>query len=99
VHLPNLQFQHAIGRSPFKRLANESPKTWTSWLGKHRKYGRQLLEQTKGSAHSHAKTLSPVLGSRLINIAQIRLGMGPSLDISHHQSAARDLMGQLDLRV
>ncbi|SRR5258708_6349740 len=48
--------------------------------GQHRKYGQSAFGADEGECRFPRKDIKPVLSSRLINIAQTRLDMGPSLD-------------------
>src|SRR5258706_9075267 len=48
--------------------------------GQHRKYGQSAFGADEGESRFPREDIKPVLSSRLFNIAQTRLGMGPSLD-------------------
>jgi hypothetical protein len=47
--------------------------------GQHRKYGQSAFGADEGESRFPREDIKPVLSSRLFNIAQTRLDMGPSL--------------------
>jgi hypothetical protein len=75
MHLPNLQFQHAVGRSPLSPCKRK-PDDMDLLAGQHRKYGQSAFGADEGECRFPREDIKPVLGSRLINIGQTRLGMG-----------------------